>query len=57
MSILILGGTGLLGAESAWELIKRGNKVSALPPIPDADEMWTQDWIWSPLLIFKLQRL
>lgn len=36
MHVFIVGGTGLLGYASALELIRRGNKVSALalPPLP-----------------------
>lgn len=37
MNVLIIGGTGLLGAASAAELIRRGHQVRtiALPPLPD----------------------
>ena len=36
MKVLLIGGTGLLGSESAWELIRRGHAVRsvALPPAP-----------------------
>lgn len=36
MKIFIVGGTGLLGSESAAELIRRGHQVKsiALPPLP-----------------------
>ncbi len=36
MKIFMVGGTGLLGSEAAFELIKRGHQVSsiALPPLP-----------------------
>ncbi len=36
MKVFMVGGTGLLGSESAGELIRRGHSVSsiALPPIP-----------------------
>ncbi|MCF7930832.1 MAG: NAD(P)-dependent oxidoreductase [Acholeplasmataceae bacterium] len=36
MDIFMVGGTGLLGSEAAFELIKRGHNVSsiALPPLP-----------------------
>ncbi len=36
MNVFMIGGTGLLGSEAAFELIKRGHHVSsiALPPLP-----------------------
>lgn len=36
MNVFMIGGTGLLGLEAAYELIKRGHQVSsmALPPLP-----------------------
>ena len=36
MNIFMIGGTGLLGSQAAYELIQRGHKVStlALPPLP-----------------------
>ncbi len=36
MKVFMIGGTGLLGSEGAWELIRRGHEVStiALPPLP-----------------------
>ena len=36
MKVFMIGGTGLLGAQAAKELIERGHEVSsiALPPLP-----------------------
>jgi len=41
MKVFMIGGTGLLGSEAAFELIKRGHQVStlALPPIPKGTEL------------------
>jgi len=41
MKVFMIGGTGLLGSEAAFELIKRGHQVStlALPPIPKGAEL------------------
>ncbi|MBU1094232.1 MAG: hypothetical protein KKH01_07200 [Firmicutes bacterium] len=36
MKVFLVGGTGLLGSEAAFEFIRRGHQVTsiALPPIP-----------------------
>ncbi len=41
MNILIIGGTGLLGLETARQLMKRGHEVVgvALPPLPEGVEL------------------
>src|SRR6056297_1672268 len=41
MKAFMIGGTGLLGSEAGFELIKRGHQVStlALPPIPKGAEL------------------
>ena len=41
MKVFMIGGTGLLGSEGAWELIRRGHAVSsiALPPIPTGAQL------------------
>lgn len=41
MKVFMIGGTGLLGAEGARELIRRGHEVSsiALPPLPAGAEL------------------
>lgn len=41
MNIFIIGGTGLLGAAGAKELISRGHKVAsiALPPVPEGADI------------------
>lgn len=41
MKIFMIGGTGLLGSEAAFELIRRGHQVStlALPPAPKGAEL------------------
>jgi uncharacterized protein YbjT (DUF2867 family) len=41
MKVFMIGGTGLLGSEAAFELIKRGHQVStmALPPVPKEAEL------------------
>ncbi|MHB1314682.1 MAG: NAD-dependent epimerase/dehydratase family protein [Christensenellales bacterium] len=41
MKLFMIGGTGLLGSESAKELIRRGHEVSsiALPPVPSGAQL------------------
>jgi nucleoside-diphosphate-sugar epimerase len=41
MKVFMIGGTGLLGSEAAFELIRRGHEVStlALPPIPSGAQL------------------
>ncbi len=41
MKILMIGGTGLLGSEAAYELIRRGHSVKsiALPPLPEGAKL------------------
>ena len=41
MKVFMVGGTGLLGSETAKELIRRGHEVAsiALPPIPTGAQL------------------
>ena len=41
MKVFLIGGTGLLGSETAAELLRRGHEVSAiaLPPVPEGAEL------------------
>ncbi len=41
MNVLMIGGTGLIGSQAAYELIQRGHKVKtlALPPLPEGAEL------------------
>ena len=41
MNVFMIGGTGLIGSQAAYELIQRGHKVKtlALPPLPEGAEL------------------
>ncbi|PKK96227.1 MAG: nucleoside-diphosphate sugar epimerase, partial [Tenericutes bacterium HGW-Tenericutes-3] len=41
MKVFMIGGTGLIGSQSARLLIERGHEVSsiALPPLPEGEQL------------------